>query len=406
MHEESAENQERTRRLVEEFRRRYEGEPIVVRAPGRVNLIGEHTDYNDGFVLPIAIDHDVRLAVRPRGDRIVRLHSLNFSSDTEFDLDHLERDEQHRWGNYVRGMAVELMKDGRLLHGMEGVVEGNVPLASGLSSSAAMEVASGLAFLAASKEVVEPRELAVMAQSAEINYMGVRCGIMDQFVSRMGFPGHALFLDCRTLDYELVPIKTGDYVFVATDSRQSRELAGSAYNERRAQCEAAVKQLSLTGPQVCALRDVTQERLEQAKEQLDPVVYRRARHVVTENDRVQEAVAALKSGDLPRFGALMNDSHESLRDDYEVSSPALDSLVAAAREVEGCLGSRLTGAGFGGCTVSLVRKDRIDAFREHVGRLYQEDYDLEPYFYVTAPAAGAGLCTPQGCPTVTTPRAA
>jgi len=406
MHQESAENQERTRRLVEEFRRRYEGDPIVVRAPGRVNLIGEHTDYNDGFVLPIAIEHDVRIAVRPRSDRIVRLYSINFNSDTEFDLDNLKRDEQHPWGNYVRGMAVELMKDGRLLHGMEGVVEGNVPVASGLSSSAAMEVASGLAFLAASKEVVEPRNLAVMAQSAEINYMGVRCGIMDQFVSRMGFPGHALFLDCRSLDYELVPIEMGDYVFVATDSRQSRELAGSAYNERRAQCEAAVKALSQGGAPICALRDVTLEQLEQAKDRLELIVYCRARHVVTENARVQEAVAALKGGDLSLFGQLMNESHESLRDDYEVSSPALDSLVAAAREVEGCLGSRLTGAGFGGCTVSLVRKDRLDAFREHVGRNYQEDYDLEPYFYITAAAAGAGLCTPEGCPSTTAAQAA
>jgi galactokinase len=406
MHQESAENQARTHRLVEEFRRRFDGEPLVMRAPGRVNLIGEHTDYNDGFVLPIAIDHDVRFAVRARPDRKVRLYSLNFDSETEFDLDHIERDTEHRWGNYVRGMAVELMQDGRLLHGMEGVVEGNVPLGSGLSSSAAIEVAAGLAFLATSKEVVEPRDLALMAQSAEIQYMGVRCGIMDQFVSRMGFPGHALFLDCRTLDYELVPIEQKDYVFVATDSRQSRELAGSAYNERRAQCEEAVRELSRTAPSICALRDVTLEQLEQAKERLDPIVYCRARHVVTENARVLAAVAALKSGDLPRFGELMNESHESLRDDYEVSSPALDSLVAAAREVEGCLGSRLTGAGFGGCTVSLVRKDRIEAFREHVSRTYREDCDLEPYFYVTAAAAGAGHCTTEGCATTATPQAA
>lgn len=406
MHEESAENQERTQRLVAEFSRRYEGEPLVVRAPGRVNLIGEHTDYNDGFVLPIAIAQDVRFAVQARTDRIVKLYSQNFETETEFDLDNLERDEENNWGNYVRGMAVELMKDGRLLHGMEGVVEGNVPLASGLSSSAAMEVAAGLAFLATSREVVEPRNLAVLAQAAEINYMGVRCGIMDQFASRMGFPGHALFLDCRTLDYKLIPIETGDYVFVATDSRQSRELAASAYNERRAQCEAAVKALSPDGPPICALRDVTLEKLEASKELLDPIVYRRARHVITENARVLDAVAALESGDLTQFGKLMNESHESLRDDYEVSSPALDTLVVAAREVDGCLGSRLTGAGFGGCTVSLVHKDRIDAFREHVGKVYQEDCELEPYFYVTTPAAGAGLCTPQGCPSVTTPKAA
>jgi galactokinase len=398
MHRESPENQERTQRLVDEFRRRYHDEPLVVRAPGRVNLIGEHTDYNDGFVLPIAIDHDVRFAVRPREDRIVRLYSLNFDSETEFDLDNIQRDEADRWGNYVRGMAVELLKDGRMLRGMEGVVEGNVPLASGLSSSAAMEVASGMAFLAASKEVVQPRNLALMAQSAEINYMGVRCGIMDQFISRLGHPGYALFVDCRSLDYDLVPIQSEEYVFVATDSRQSRELADSAYNERRAQCEAAVKQLqqALTG--ICALRDVSPEELEAHEPELDPLVYRRARHVVTENARVLAAVEALRGGDLPRFGQLMDASHESLRDDYGVSSPALDVLVAAAREVDGCLGSRLTGAGFGGCTVSLVRQDQIDAFRAHVTAVYQDAHGMEPFFYITRPAAGAGLCTPEGCP--------
>lgn len=391
------ENQERTRRLAAEYRRRFEGEPIIVRAPGRVNLIGEHTDYNDGFVLPIAIDHDVRFAVRARPDRIVRLHSLNFASETSFSLDDVERDPAHPWGNYIRGMALQLMRDGRLLSGMEGVVEGNVPIASGLSSSAAMEVAAGMAFLAVSQEVVQPRDLARMAQAAEVEYMGVRCGIMDQFVSRMGHPGHALFLDCRSLEYDLVPVPSDEHVFVATDSRQSRELAGSAYNVRRAQCEKAVEVLKTSLPQVAALRDVTLTELRSAADRLDPAVFRRARHVVTENARVLRAVEALRGGDLPTFGALMDASHESLRDDYEVSSPALDTLVAAARDVEGCQGSRLTGAGFGGCTVSLVRKDRIDAFREHVSRVYLEACEVEPLFYVTRPAAGAGRCTLESC---------
>lgn len=397
MHLEIPENQERTRRLVEEFQRRFEGEPLVVRAPGRVNLIGEHTDYNEGFVLPIAIDHDVRFAVRARPDRLVRLYSLNFNAESEFSLDQVEPDPEQQWANYVRGMAVELMQDGRMLHGMDAVVEGNVPIASGLSSSAAMEVAAGMAFLAESQEVVQPRDLARMAQAAETNYMGVRCGIMDQFVSRMGHPGHALFIDCRTLEYDLIPVPSDDYLFVATDSRQSRELAGSAYNVRREQCETAVRELKRVMPQVSALRDVSPEQLAPMSDRLEDVVYHRARHVVTENARVIQAVEALRAGDLPRFGGLMNESHESLRDDYEVSSPALDALVAAAREVEGCLGSRLTGAGFGGCTVSLVRKDRIPAFREHVGRVYLEDCGIEPLFYVTRPAAGAGRCTLEGC---------
>jgi galactokinase len=384
------EGRERTHRLLEEFGRRFQGEPAVIRAPGRVNLIGEHTDYNEGFVLPIAIDHDVRFAVARRPDRIVRLYSLDFESETTFDLDDIQRDEVNNWANYVRGMAVELLKEGLLLHGMEGVIQGNVPIASGLSSSAAMEVATGMAFCVLSMQVVEPPCLAQLAQQAENNYMGVRVGIMDQFVSRVGHAGHALFLDCRSLEYELIPIRGEEYLFVVSNSRQSRELAGSAYNERRAQCEAAVEELRRSLPHVRALRDVTLGDLQRFGGSLDPVVYRRARHVVTENERVLQAVEALGTNDLRRFGRLMNDSHDSLRDDYEVSSAALNTLVDAARQVDGCLGSRLTGAGFGGCTVSLTRAERIEAFREQVGQAYRRETGVEAEFYVTRPAAGAG----------------
>jgi galactokinase len=416
MHQDTAENQERTRRLVEEFDRRFGEEArgaaageerlgrmaealqertgcgaYIVRGPGRVNLIGEHTDYNDGFVLPIAIEYDVRFAVAPRPDRIVHLYSMNFQAETTFDLDDIQRDEQHSWGNYVRGMAVELCKAGCLLRGMNGVVEGNVPLASGLSSSAAMEVAAGLAFCAVSQQEVEPPRLALLAQAAENNYLGVRVGIMDQFVSRMGHPDHALFLDCRSLEYELIPIPAGQYVFVVADSKQSRELAASAYNERRGQCEAAVAALQARNPNVRALRDVTLDDLAAAESELDPVVFRRARHVVTENARVLEAVGALNGNKMEQLGALMSASHDSLRDDYEVSSPGLDALVSAAREVEGCAGSRLTGAGFGGCTVSLVRLDRVEAFKQHVTESYRKSCGVEAELYVTRAAAGAGF---------------
>lgn len=391
MHEESPENRDRTRKLLEEYWRRFSGEPVVVRAPGRVNLIGEHTDYNDGFVLPIAIDLDVRFAVGPRNDHTVHLYSLDFKQETVFSLDDIRKDENDPWGNYVRGIAVELLKEGRRLHGMHGVVEGNVPIASGLSSSAATEVAAGLAFLAISKEVVEPPLLAILAQRAENSFMGVRVGIMDQFISRLGHTGCALFLDCRSLEYDLIPVPGDEYLFVVADSRQSRELAGSAYNERRAQCEAAVAAIRQEKPQVKALRDVSPEELQQFEGRLDPVVFRRARHVVTENARVLQAVEALRANDLPRFGRLMNASHDSLRDDYQVSSPALDTLVEAARQVEGCLGSRLTGAGFGGCTVSLVRQDRVEPFCRQVREVYARRYDIEVPVYPTRPAAGAGL---------------
>lgn len=395
MHHESDENRERTRRLLDEHRGRFGGEPLLAHAPGRVNLIGEHTDYNDGFVLPIAIDKDVRFVVSRRPDRLVHLYSLDFGTEARFDLDHVTRDESDAWGNYVRGMAVELTGAGVLLHGMEGVVQGNVPVASGLSSSAATEVAAGMAFCAISMAVVEPPCLAELAQGAENNFMGVRVGIMDQFISRMGHPGHALFLDCRSLEYDLIPIPGDEFLFVVADSRQSRELAGSAYNERRAQCEAAVAALAAELPGVRALRDVPPDHLERFEGRMDPVVYRRARHVVTENDRVLAAVEALKTGELPAFGRLMNQSHDSLRDDYEVSSPALDSLVNAARTVEGCLGSRLTGAGFGGCTVSLVRADIVDEFRRKVGDTYRRQHGVEAEFYVTRPAAGAGVIPPE-----------
>jgi len=416
MYHDTPEGRDRTWKLIEEFENRYRGdleatkegeerlrnlvaagekrshcEVTVVRAPGRVNLIGEHTDYNDGFVLPIAIEMDVRFAVAPRPDRIVRLYSLDYGAETTFDLDAMERDAENAWGNYVRGMAVELSNAGYLLRGMDGVVSGNVPIGSGLSSSAAMEVAAGLALCAVSQQAVEPPRLAQLAQAAENNYMQVRCGIMDQFISRMGHPGHALLLDCRTLQNDLVPIPTGEYVFVVANSRKGRELADSAYNERRAQCEAAVAELATQQEGVTALRDVDPEMLERFAGRLDPVVYRRARHVVTENQRVLQAVEALRGGDLARFGALMNASHDSLRDDYEVSSVELDTLVEAAREVDGCLGSRLTGAGFGGCTVSLVRQAQVDAFQAHVGRRYLEQSQTQAEFYVTGAGAGAGL---------------
>lgn len=382
---------ENVRHLVEEVRRHTQCEVLVVRAPGRVNLIGEHTDYNEGWVLPIAIEYDVRLAVFPTSDRVVRLRSLNYSASTEFSLDGFEPDPEQSWGNYIRGVADELTKAGYLLRGMDGVVEGNVPIGYGLSSSAAMEVAAALAFEAVSQQSIDPVELVKLCQRAENHYIGVQSGIMDQFASRMGHPGHALFLDCRTLEYELIPVPSDEHVFVVANSGQSRELAGSAYNERRAQCDAAVQALRSCVPNIASLRDAELHHLESAREDLDPVVYRRARHVITENARVHQAVAALRENDMPRFGELMNGSHDSLRHDYEVSSAGLDALVDAARSVEGCLGSRLTGAGFGGCTVSLVRADAVERFRTEVGQRYREACGIEAEMYVTRPAAGAGI---------------
>jgi galactokinase len=364
---------------------------LIVRAPGRVNLIGEHTDYNEGWVLPIAIEYDVRMAVFPTTDRTVCLRSLNYQAKTVFSLNEFEPDAEQQWGNYVRGVAEEMTKAGCLLRGIEGVVEGNVPIGFGLSSSAAMEVAAALAFEAVSQQTVDPVSMAQLCQAAENHYIGVRSGIMDQFASRMGHPGHAVFLDCRTLEYDLIPVPSEDYVFVVTNSGQSRELAGSAYNQRRAECEAAVEALRDCVPGIRTLRDAELHHLEASQDRLDPVVFRRARHVVTENARVHQAVEALRAADMARFGKLMDQSHDSLRDDYEVSSPGLDALVEAARAVDGCLGSRLTGAGFGGCTVSLVRADAVERFRREVPERYHRETGIQPDLFVTRPGPGAGV---------------
>jgi galactokinase len=373
------------------FQERYSGSPVLVRAPGRVNLIGEHTDYNDGFVLPIAINRDVLFAVRPRADRVVDLYSLNFHGRSVFSLDHVEPDREQSWSNYVRGVAQQLLREGLPLTGMEGVVEGNVPIASGLSSSAAMEVGALLAFQTLGGWELDGAKAALLCQRAENEFLGVRVGIMDQFISRLGKKDHALFIDCRTLKYEAIRLNAEGYVFMVADSRKSRELAGSEYNVRRAQCEEAVATLRPALPKITALRDLTPELFLDQNWRLETVTGRRARHVVSEDDRVLRAVEALRGRRLAEFGSLMNGSHESLRFDYEVSSRELDILVGAARQVDGCDGARLTGAGFGGCTVSLVRAEAAAGFEGYVGAMYQEETGTAPIIYTCTAEDGAGV---------------
>jgi galactokinase len=382
---------ERIEAVRQAFQERFAGEPVVVRAPGRVNLIGEHTDYNDGFVLPVAINRDVLFAVRPRSDRVVDLFSLNFEAQSAFSLDQIEPVQDQVWNNYVRGVAQQLLREGLPLRGMEGVVEGNVPIASGLSSSAAMEVAALTAFQALGGWELDGAQAALLCQRAENEFMGVRVGIMDQFISRLGKRDHALFIDCRSLEYRAIPLRAQGHVFMVADSKQSRELAGSEYNVRRAQCEQAVAGLSEGLSGIKALRDVSPSQFLQESWRLDTLPGRRARHVVMEDDRVVKAIEALGAGRLGEFGALMNDSHESLRFDYEVSSRGLDVLVGAARQVDGCLGARLTGAGFGGCTVSLVRQEAVPEFERHVTQIYRREIGHDPVIYVCTPEDGAGV---------------
>jgi len=349
---------------------------IIVAAPGRVNLIGEHTDYNDGFVLPVAIDRYVVIAAASRDDGQVHLHSVDFEQDSSFCLDTITRDDEARWSNYSRGVASVLQGSGYELRGMDAALVGNVPIGAGLSSSAAIEVATAYVFQMLGDLPLDLVSLAKLCQRAENEFVGVNCGIMDQFISALGKAQHALLIDCRSLEYRLVPLPPG-MSLVICDSRVKRDLVSSAYNERRSQCETGARLLGAS-----SLRNVEWSTFEKRQDELPVLVRRRCRHVISENRRVLDAVAALEKGDLIAFGALMNQSHESLRDDYQVSCPELDTLVKAAREVEGVFGSRMTGAGFGGCTVTAIRPEAADSFRAHVSGKYEAATGLAPAIYV------------------------
>lgn len=372
-------------RVTAAFRRRFGGPPaLLARAPGRVNLIGEHTDYNDGFVLPMAIDRSIRIALAPRDDRRVVLHSLDFDTRADFDLARLEHSDDG-WPEYLRGVAWALREAGLSLRGWQGVMAGDVPIGSGLSSSAALELAVARAFQAVSGFAWEPAAIARHAQRAENHWVGMNCGIMDQMISASGIEGSALLIDCRSLESAPAPLPA-DCAVVVMDSMTRRGLVDSAYNERRAQCEAAARHFG-----VAALRDVDEATFSRRAGELDELTMRRARHVITENARTLNAAEAMRAGDAGRLGALMNASHDSLRDDFEVSTAALDALVTAARVQPDCYGARLTGAGFGGCAVALVRADRARAFVAAVTQAHEAATGQPPSLYVCRPAAGASV---------------
>ena len=377
--------------LRRRFRQLFDTEAaVVVRAPGRVNLIGEHTDYNDGYVLPVAIDRSVLLAASPRPDRRVIVHALDFDQRAEFFLDDITRDTEHPWSNYQRGVAWVLQSEEFTLPGLNVALISDVPIGAGLSSSAAVEVAAAYAWRVLGKLELDLVRLALLCQRAENEFVGMSCGIMDQFISALGQRDSALLIDCRRLDYELVPIPARTAIIVA-DTRVRRELVASEYNARRRECEEGVRLLQRYLPGITALRDVSPVQFAEHQDRLPDIVRRRCRHVVHENDRVLRAVAALRAGDVGTFGQLMNESHTSLRDDYEVSCRELDMLVEAAWRVEGVCGSRMTGAGFGGCTVSLVDESAVGAFRERVAAAYQAATGTAPEIYVCRAEAGVGV---------------
>jgi galactokinase len=373
--------------LTQHFTRNFDGAPdLIVRAPGRVNLIGEHTDYNDGFVLPMAIDYDIRIAARARPDRTVRLYSADLDNHDTFSLDDVRRvGDKPTWADYVRGVADVLQRDGFRLRGMDAAISGNVPRAAGLSSSAAMELAAITAFRRLSALDLDPVRAALLGQRAENEFVGMRCGIMDQFISSLGKANHALLIDCRSLGYELVPMPAGARV-VVTDSAIRRGLVDSAYNERRAQCEEGARLMG-----VKALRDVTVEMFEAHQARLPAVTARRCKHVVTEDQRTLDSVEALKRGDLAAFGKLMNASHASMRDWFEITTPDIDTLVEIQQNTPGCFGARMTGGGFGGCTVAFVQDGAVQAVVEAIQAQYPARIGKTPRVYVCRATDGAGL---------------
>jgi galactokinase len=372
--------------LKRDFRQVYGQEPHISRAPGRVNLIGEHTDYNEGFVMPAAIDFYTSVAIAPRSDTKVNIRSQSFDDALSFDLNDGFR-PQHNWSDYVIGVIDQIKRAGECLHGADILVHGEVPIGAGLSSSAAIEVAVAFALLNAKHVSIDRKKLALLCQRAENEFVGMRCGIMDQFISCNGRRDHALMLDCRSLEFKLLPLAPTTRMVICNTMVKHQHASGE-YNQRRADCEEGVQILRESLPSIRSLRDVSPEQLEQHREKLPPVIYRRCRHVVTENARVERAAEMLQANNLQTFGELMGESHRSLRDDYEVSSRELDTMVEIAGKQPGVYGARMTGGGFGGCTINLVASEHAEAFRKHITAKYEAATGLKPDVYITTAADG------------------
>ncbi len=382
-------------KLIKEFQKLYgaEGELRTYFAPGRVNLIGEHTDYNGGHVFPCALTLGTYAVVRDRQDRGLRFYSMNFSSlgVLETSLDDLVPHKEASWTNYPKGVMWAFEKRGfHLTHGLDIAIFGDIPAGSGLSSSASLEVLTGIILKDTfGFDQVSMPEIALIGQDSENNFNGCNCGIMDQFASAMGRKDHAIFLDTSTLEYQYAPVRLEDSKIVITNSKVKHSLVNSAYNDRRRECETALSDLQ-TVTQIKTLGDLSNEAFESFQSAIkDPVCLKRARHAVHENQRTIQAVEALKNNDIALFGKLMNASHESLKTDYEVSCPEIDLLVDLAQAMPGVIGSRITGGGFGGCTVSIVKNDTVDRFVKEIGSAYQKETGHEAEFYIVEIGDGA-----------------
>ena len=379
--------------VVKKFIDLYGGEESDLRifmSPGRVNLIGEHTDYNGGYVFPAALTMRSLCVLRVRDDKTIRLAATDLDGVVTADINKIDDYKDLKWGNYQLGVTSELMKDGYDIPGCDMLYDDTVPIGGGLSSSAAIQVVTAVAlFTVASEKAGKKAQadmvyMAKIGQRSEHNYVGVMCGIMDQFASAMGKENHAIFLNCKNLDYKLVPIALGDCKIVIANTNKKRSLATSKYNERRSECEAGLEILKCAISGIECLGDVSLEQFEANKYLIeDEVVRKRVEHVITEDDRVLKSITALENNDIEEFGKLMIGSHNSLRDLYEVTGLELDTLVDEALKIEGCIGSRMTGAGFGGCTVSIVKGESVDEFIEKVGNAYEAKIGYKASFYVS-----------------------
>jgi len=386
--------------LITAFEQRYGSIARVFHAPGRVNLIGEHTDYNEGFVLPIAIDRGTAVAITARPDRILRVWSLNLNDSIELDLSALGAGRHGNWLDYVEGIAAAIADRGITLTGADIALKSDISIGGGLSSSAALEIALGMALISVSGCSLDKRSLAFAGQTAEHRHVGINCGIMDQFTSIFAQRHHAILLDCRSLEARNVPLHLPEYQIVICDSHVRHSLASSEYNQRRHDCELGVKQLQALLPGIRSLRDVSALDFETHQSALAPKVMRRCRHVIGENARTLRAAEVLAVGDALEMGKLMSASHNSLRDDFQVSCRELDLLVEIAMAKPGVLGSRMTGGGFGGCTVNLVDRSRIESFREEVSREYQGKTRIKPEIFAAEPSNGATEIYVSGTPSL------
>jgi galactokinase len=375
--------------IAERYRARFDGVPSIFRAPGRVNLIGEHTDYNDGFAMPAAIEFYCWVAIGPRDDRKLSIYSEEFSAAAEADLSFNSISPSKSWSDYPIGVALELEKAGFRLRGANLLIESQVPMGSGLSSSAAIEVATALALAEQSGVTPDRLQLARLCRKAENEFVGARVGIMDQFVSLHGQKDHALLLDCRALSFESLLIPDS-VKLVISNTMVKHEHASGEYNRRRADCEEAVRRLATVLPGIRALRDVSLAQLEKYRGLLTDVIYKRALHIVSEDARVLDSAQALRAGDIDRFGQRMAESHRSLRDLYEVSCRELDLMVDLAYQQKGVYGARMTGGGFGGSTINLVDLSHAGEFKEKLAKAYHKETGLVPQIYICKPAEGAG----------------